>query len=201
MRARRRDPPPVTTATVPDPTTPSEPADKPSKTRLKQQMHELQALGERLVKLSEERLADLPLTEGLRDAVVAARAVRSHEGRRRQMQYVGRLMRSADATAIREALSGDDHDHQRTVGIHHAAEHWRDGLVAGRLQLDGWRQRFPADDDEAAKAYATLERLVDAARRDQAAGRTDPTHARQLYRALHRWLAAQQATPREDAVP
>lgn len=187
MRARRRATDPSAAEPVIGPAA-EEPAARPSKTRLKQQMHALQALGERLVALSDARLAEVPIDESLRDAVAMARATRSHEGRRRQMQYVGRLMRSADAVAIAASLAGDDADHQRQVGMHHAAEHWRDGLVDGSLRLDAWLQRFPPTAGTDPGATAELQRLVEAAKDARAAGRDDPKPARSLYRALHRWL-------------
>ena len=59
-------------------------------------MHALQHLGEALVALDPKRLAELPLPERLADAVLAARGIRAHEGRRRQMQYIGKLMREVD---------------------------------------------------------------------------------------------------------
>jgi ribosome-associated protein len=78
---------------------------KPSKTRRKREMHALQDLGEKLVELSSERLASIDLPEELRDAVREAQRVTQHEGRRRQLQYIGRLMRAIDAEPIREAIA------------------------------------------------------------------------------------------------
>lgn len=59
-----------------------EPADRPSKTRLKRDMDALQSLGARLLEVSEERLAALALPERLREAVLEARRIRSREARR-----------------------------------------------------------------------------------------------------------------------
>ena len=64
-----------------------------SKTKRKREMHELQALGVALVELSESQLGFLQ--EELRRAVLEAKRISAHEGRRRQMQYIGRLMRDA----------------------------------------------------------------------------------------------------------
>jgi ribosome-associated protein len=64
----------------------------PSKTQLKQQSHALQTLGVALSELSNERFAAIDMPEILRDAITMFRKTRSHEGRRRQMQYVGKLM-------------------------------------------------------------------------------------------------------------
>lgn len=78
--------------------------DKPSKTQRKREMHALQALGESLVRLEDDEIARLPIDERLADAVRDARAMRSGEARRRQLQFIGRLMRSVDVDALRGAL-------------------------------------------------------------------------------------------------
>src|SRR4029077_12230389 len=69
---------------------------RPSKTRRKEESHELQALGEALLEFSDSHLTTLGLGAPLLDALAAARRMRSHEARRRQMQLIGKLMRSAD---------------------------------------------------------------------------------------------------------
>src|SRR5258708_17982188 len=78
--------------------------EKPSKTELKRVMHELQALGERLIGLNPEQLAAIVLPENLHEAVEQARRITKHEARRRQLQYIGRLMRDVDPEPIREKL-------------------------------------------------------------------------------------------------
>jgi ribosome-associated protein len=88
-----------------DETVAAEPQERPSKTRLKRQMHELQRLGERLVALPSAQLARIELPQALREQIELARRISSREALRRQLQYVGRLMREADAEAIRAALA------------------------------------------------------------------------------------------------
>ena len=75
-----------------------------SKTKKKERMHELQRLGEALVELPPARLAALPLPEALASAVREAKRIRSRGAHRRQIQYIGRLMREVDADPIRAAL-------------------------------------------------------------------------------------------------
>jgi ribosome-associated protein len=79
--------------------------ERPSKTRLKRQMHELQRLGEQLVALPSSQLARIELPEALREQIELARRITAREALRRQLQYVGRLMRDVDADAIRAALA------------------------------------------------------------------------------------------------
>jgi ribosome-associated protein len=86
----------------------ADPRERPSKTRLKRQMHELQRLGERLAALAPAQLAQIELPEALREQIELARRITAREALRRQLQYVGRLMRQADADAIRAALADVD---------------------------------------------------------------------------------------------
>lgn len=81
------------------------PDEKPSKTQRKREMHALQALGESLVELEDDEIARLPIDERLADAVRDARPMRSGEARRRQLQFIGRLMRNVDVDALRAALA------------------------------------------------------------------------------------------------
>ena len=76
----------------------------PSKTKKKQEMHELQELGAALVELSAAHLGRMTLPEELARAVREARRIRSHEAKRRQVQFIGRLMRGLDAEPIRAQL-------------------------------------------------------------------------------------------------
>src|SRR5688500_12957793 len=76
-----------------------------SKTRRKRESAELQDIGAELVKLSPEQLARLDLPESLREAVLACQGITKHEARRRQMQWIGKLMRNVDAAPIAEKLA------------------------------------------------------------------------------------------------
>lgn len=93
--------------------------DGPSKTRRKKDMQALQDLGEQLVALSAERLAKVPLPESLADAVREARRITSHEGRRRQMQYIGKIMRGVDPAPIQAVLDAfAGHSREETARQH-----------------------------------------------------------------------------------
>jgi ribosome-associated protein len=102
---------------------------KPSKTQVKKRMLELQALGERLVELNAKQLESIELPEQLHDAITEAREMTKHEARRRQLQYIGRLMRDVDPAPIQERISvwdGQSLDHSARL---HRVERWRDRLL------------------------------------------------------------------------
>jgi ribosome-associated protein len=135
---------------------------RPSKTRLKQQAHELQTLGVAVAALSADRLARLDIPEPLRDAITEYRRTKSHEGRRRQMQLVGKLMRSADEALLREAVAEATLGSARETLALHEAERWRAEMVASDDALTRWMQDHPDTDAQ------QLRSLVRAARRDAA---------------------------------
>ncbi len=145
----------------PDPT-PPDADERPSKTQRKKASHELQDLGEALVALPASRVAALDITEGLRDAVHEYLRTRSHEGRRRQMQYIGKLMRGVDTAPIRQAVLDMQLGRAKDSLALHEAERWRAELVADDAAIGAFVQQFPAVDTQ------QLRSLVRAARKDAA---------------------------------
>lgn len=108
-----------------------------SKSQRKRDMTALQKLGEALVKLSANQLAKIPLSDQLSEAITVARELTSHEAKRRQLQYLGRLMREVDPQPIEEALSKIQNKSQISKAKFHLAERWRDRLIAeGDKQLE-----------------------------------------------------------------
>jgi len=136
---------------------------RPSKTQLKQQSHELQTLGLALSELSADRLAATEMPDALRSAIVEFRRTRTHEGRRRQLQYVGKLMRGADEDALREAVAAATLGSAKETLALHETERWRAELVADDDAMTRWMLEHPDTDAQ------QLRSLVRAARRDAAA--------------------------------
>lgn len=124
----------------------SEEPSPPSKTRRKQEMHALQDIGEQLVQLDLKRLTELDLPETLTDAILEARGMRKHGAIRRQMQFIGKLMRHVDARPIRDKLdlwSGLTLQHSARL---HLLERWRDRLLADEQALGEFAQKYPGSD-------------------------------------------------------
>ena len=155
---------------------------RPSKTRLKREMEALQELGETLVALDAARLARLDLPERLADAIALARGITKHEARRRQMQYVGRLMRDVDLAPIRAALDAWETVPREEKARFAALEHWRDRLLDDAGAIDAFVAEHPAADRIA------VSRAAEAARVERASGVA--VHAyRELFRVLRRAVA------------
>jgi ribosome-associated protein len=128
----------------PDPQ--SEVEEGPSKTRRKQAMHALQDLGERLGELKPEQLRQFDLPEALVIAINDYRRFTKWEAKRRQMQYIGRLMRDIDPAPITALLDQSSQTSREAVAGFHAAEAWRDKLLAGDAALDALVAQHPEAD-------------------------------------------------------
>jgi ribosome-associated protein len=156
-----------------------------SKTRRKTEMHDLQSLGETLVQLSGPRLSELGLPERLADAIEQARAITKHEARRRQMQYIGRLMRDVDPDPIRARLAQWGAAPAAEKARLAAVERWRERLLADSAALDQLCAAVPHAD------RACLSALVARVHGERA--RAASPHAyRELFRALNTLFAARE---------
>ncbi|WP_296056851.1 ribosome biogenesis factor YjgA [uncultured Amphritea sp.] len=103
-----------------------------SKTQRKREMEELQALGARLPELNKEQLAKVPMSDILRAAVEEAQRLQPRcEAIRRQLQYIGRLMRAEDADEIQTAIDRFEAGKQAHLQVFHKLERWRDRLILG----------------------------------------------------------------------
>jgi ribosome-associated protein len=171
---------------LPDLNAPLDPADdaaqreRPSKTQLKKAMHELQDLGEALVALPDDRIVPLALPDSLLSAVQEFRRTRSHEGRRRQMQFIGKLMRRIDPEPIRQAVAAMRLGQAKDALTLHQAEVWRDRMIATDDALTGWTTAFPESDVQ------RLRSLIRAARKDAAAA--PEQRSGRAYRELFQFI-------------
>lgn len=154
-------------------TTPS----TPSKSQRKRESTALQDIGAELVKLPSDRLARLHLPDPLRAAVLEARRITSHGALRRQMQYIGRLMRDVDAEPIVAQLAELRGESAQAKAAFHTLERWRERLLAEDGALTEWLARHPRSDAQA------LRQLIRNARREATEGKP-PRASRALFRAL-----------------
>jgi ribosome-associated protein len=117
--------------------------ERPSKSELKRQAHDQQALGRALAEMNDSALAAAPMPDALRDAITEYKRTRSHEGRRRQLQFIGKLMRTAEIEPLREAVAAAQLGRAHDALALHQAEHWRAELVAGDDALTRWMGEHP----------------------------------------------------------
>lgn len=137
--------------------------DEQSRTDLKRESTELQKLGEDLLTLRADLMARLNLTDKLKDAVAEAKRITNFEGKRRQMQFIGKLMRLVDPEVletIRIALTEQHSGSARENLALHMAETWRDRLITHEDAFGEWIVKFPDTDTQQLRA------LIRQARKD-----------------------------------
>jgi ribosome-associated protein len=152
--------------------------ERPSKSARKREMQALQEIGETIVKLSDGEFAAIPLEGELLDAILLARRLKSGEGLRRQMQYIGKLMRHADIATIQCALQ----DLQNGRALHnqrfHRLEQLRDTLIIeGVSAMDKALSEYPHADRQ------HLRQLITTAAKEREQEKP-PAAARKLFRYL-----------------
>jgi ribosome-associated protein len=164
---------------------------RPSKTQRKRESTDLQALGAALVELPDGAFAALELPDALREAMLEYRRTRSHEGRRRQMQFIGKLMRGVDDAPLREALAQAKLGGARDALQLHQAEAWRAALIAEDEALTRWAREQPASD------LQQLRQLVRQARAEarEAAAPGQATRQARAHRDLFRFIRSSLSAP------
>jgi ribosome-associated protein len=171
----------------------------PSKTQRKKASDAQQALGELLVSIPEHELKKVPMDDDLKDAVILARSIRSHEGRRRQMQYIGKLMRQRDIEPIRVQLLDRDSLQRQETARMHAAELWRTRLLADASQLPVFCASYASAPDREPMAEM-LQALITGAKAPPSDRQLKAF--RDLYRRLHAAIVAtEQAAAKPLAQP
>ncbi|OGT61807.1 MAG: hypothetical protein A3F14_07120 [Gammaproteobacteria bacterium RIFCSPHIGHO2_12_FULL_43_28] len=105
--------------------------DEHSKSKRKREMDDLQKIGESLIKLTASQLKQIELPDTLRSAIHEAKSLSAHGAIRRQLQYIGRLMREVDAEPIKLALQRIRSSHHQHAAQFHQVEEWRTKLIAG----------------------------------------------------------------------
>jgi len=166
--------------------------NRPSKSQLKREMHDLQALGEDMLTLPASRIEPLGLPEILADAIKAAKKITAHEGRRRQMQYIGKLMRRVDPEPLRQAVAAFKLGHAKDSLALHQSEAWRERLLKDDNALQAFIEAHGGIDVQ------QLRSLVRAARKDAA---LEPEkRSGRAYRDLFQFIKAEQlrVNPSED---
>jgi ribosome-associated protein len=164
--------------------------DRPSKSQLKRDMQALQDLGAALVELPKDALKRMPMPDDLADAVHEARRITDHEGKRRQVQYVGRMMRglTADQTAaLRTALEAYRGVNRAATARLHWIERTREQLLADDAALTAFIREHPGADPQEGRT------LIRNARRETEQGKPP-----RYFRELFQWVKNASGSADED---
>lgn len=154
--------------------------DRPSKSELKRQMTVLQKLGEDLVAEPRDRVKRVPMPEDVRDAILECQLITNHEGRRRQLQFVGKKMRTLDeeeVAAIQRTIDSWKGMSKADTAAMHALERRREKLLADDKALTVLLGEHPELDAQ------HLRTLIRNARREQAENKP-PKAYREIFQIL-----------------
>jgi ribosome-associated protein len=154
--------------------------ERPSKSELKRQMSELQKLGEQLVAEPRDRVKRVPMPEDVRDAILMCQTITNHEGRRRQMQFVGKMMRKLDeeeVAAIQRTIDSWKGASKAETAALHALERRREKLLADDKELTKLLEAHPELDVQ------QLRTLIRNARKEQAENKP-PKAYREIFQIL-----------------
>ncbi len=166
-------------------------ATPPSKTKIKQQMHDLQGIGEQLVELGNDRLKELNLPERLHDAVCEMKRINKFGAQRRQMQFIGKLMREVDAAPIIAKLETWNGSSRQHTAYLHQIERWRDRLLENDAALTELLAAHPDADAQHLRA------LIRNAHKEKELGKL-PRSYREIFQVL-REILPEQVTAQVDA--
>lgn len=148
-----------------------------SKSEIKRDAEDLKQLGEKLVNLTKANLTKVPLDDSLKDAIELAQRLQK-EARRRQLQYIGKLLRSIDAEPIREALEKIENKHNQQQAMLHKLEILRDELVAkGDVALTDLLNERPSADRQ------QLRNLIRATQKEKEQNKPSKAY-REIYQIL-----------------
>ncbi|QEM82216.1 ribosome biogenesis factor YjgA [Halomonas binhaiensis] len=152
--------------------------ERPSKSQLKREMHELQELGERFIAMKPAERERFPLSDEFKRAIEETDRIRAREARRRHMQYVGKLMRKEDLEGIQAIF---DEIEQTQVHREHAfarLEKWRDRLIEeGDEAVEAFLAEYPDTDRQA------LRQLIRNARKEREQNKP-PTNQKRLFKLM-----------------
>ncbi|WP_225747523.1 MULTISPECIES: ribosome biogenesis factor YjgA [Eikenella] len=158
-----------------------------SKTRRKQEMHDLQDLGMQLARLSADTLKKIELPEELREAIAMYRKIHSNGALKRQTQYIGRLMRDLDPAPIREFLDKLQGSHAAYNAFLQRVEQMRETLLEHDDALTDFLRDYPAAE------AGQLRTLIRNTRKEREQAKP-PKHFRALYRYLKEIMEADHPT-------
>lgn len=169
--------------------------DEQSRTDLKRESAELQKLGEELLTLRADLLERLELSEKLKDAVLEAKRITNFEGKRRQMQFIGKLMRLVDPAVletVRSALSEQTSGSAQENLILHLAETWRERLLGAEDAFGDWLAQHPDTDSQQLRALIRQARKDAVPEKPGAAVRHGRAY-RDIFQILREHLTEQEA--------
>jgi ribosome-associated protein len=168
--------------------------ERPSKSQLKREMTGLQKLGQELIDQARDRVKRVPMPEDVRDAILECQKIKDHEGRRRQLQFVGKKMRTldeAEIALIQKTIDSWKGASKSDTAAMHALERRRDKLLASDTAVTELMAEHPEIDAQ------QLRTMIRNARKEQAESKP-PKAYREIFQLLKELSKASAAGNADD---
>jgi ribosome-associated protein len=158
-----------------------------SKTQLKQEADDIQALGIEISKLPEKKILALSLSEDAKEAIIFYQNIKKNSAKRRQAQFIGKVLRNLDLEDVKKELFEIKNTSLLSIKIQHEAESWREKLLSDSESLSQFIDTFSPD-------LGNLNQIVLNAKKELTSNKKGKNY-RNLYRLILESLNNSKSVP------
>ena len=147
-----------------------------SKTQLKKEADDVQTLGVEIAQLPKQKITSLSLPDDAKEAIIFYQNIKKNSAKRRQAQYIGKILRGLDLSQVIEELNVIKNISKLRIKLEHEAERWREKLISSPAALDEFINQYQPD-------ISNLNQTISNARKDSLADKKSKNY-RNLYRLI-----------------
>ena len=147
-----------------------------SKTQLKKEADDVQTLGVEIAQLPKQKITSLSLPDDAKEAIISYQHIKKNSAKRRQAQYIGKILRGLDLSQVNEELNVIKNISKLRIKLEHEAERWREKLITSPAALDEFINQYQPD-------VSNLNQTISNARKESLADKKSKNY-RNLYRLI-----------------
>ena len=147
-----------------------------SKTQLKKEADDVQTLGVEIAQLPKQKITSLSLPDDAKEAIIFYQHIKKNSSKRRQAQYIGKILRGLDLSQVNEELNVIKNISKLRIKLEHEAERWREKLITSPAALDEFINQYQPD-------VSNLNQTISNARKESLTDKKSKNY-RNLYRLI-----------------
>ena len=147
-----------------------------SKTQLKKEADNVQTLGVEIAQLPKQKITSLSLPDDAKEAIIFYQNIKKNSAKRRQAQYIGKILRGLDLSQVNEELNVIKNISKLRIKLEHEAERWREKLISSPSALDEFINQYQPD-------ISNLNQTISNARKESLTDKKSKNY-RNLYRLI-----------------
>jgi len=147
-----------------------------SKTQLKKEADDVQTLGVEIAQLPKQKITSLSLPDVAKEAIIFYQNIKKNSAKRRQAQYIGKILRGLDLSQVNEELNAIKNISKLRIKLEHEAERWREKLISSPTALDEFINQYQPD-------MSSLNQTISNARKESLTDKKSKNY-RNLYRLI-----------------